>query len=76
MKLCKCDICRTTRKIRKHINILHKHNLKVTADFFEKITDNYLDTSFDLDHANAVIDGSWPHVDEYIKQVRSVKEKK
>lgn len=53
--------------IRKQIKDLSKEELEKA---FLDLSDDWLHVADDLNHANAIIDGSWPTADEIINEVR------
>lgn len=63
---CNCDLCNFLREYREHLS----HVPEEHRPFFEELMDMYLGQGEDYDVAQAIIDGSWPTADEWIKDKR------
>lgn len=69
---CYCDLCIYLREYRKRlVHVPEEHRA-----FFEDLMDAYLEQGMDNDVYEAVIDGSWPDADEWIKNARERRAKR
>jgi hypothetical protein len=65
-QMCNCRVCAESREIEAHITALPKEH----REYFQGLYENYTMTCVDLNHANAIIDGSWPQADGVIAASR------
>jgi hypothetical protein len=69
---CNCDLCQYFRKFAEHLS----HVPEEHQPFFEELLDMYLDQGLDYDVSKAIIDGSWPTADKWIKSAREQRSRK
>lgn len=63
---CDCKLCVRNRLIDSQINLLPENQQAFFTDMFDLL----LNTEMDLNHCEAIIDGSWPDSDEIIARKR------
>lgn len=63
---CVCKICVRGKEFQEKLALIPEEHRK----YFEEIYDQLNDVENSLDHANAIIDGSWPDADSIIMHTR------
>lgn len=66
MSQCECKFCSYYREYQKMIQHVPEEHRAFFNDLYERAEM----TEFELEHAQSVIDGSWPSADEYISSAR------
>jgi hypothetical protein len=64
--MCKCDLCQDSRRFQAELEKLPSEQQPV----FQVLYDILLDNAMDLEHARAVLDGSWPSAQETLEFFR------
>lgn len=64
--MCDCKVCQYSREFEAELALLPEAN----RPFFEKLFENYSNKCSDLNHAEAILEGSWPESDEIIAGAR------
>jgi hypothetical protein len=64
--MCKCDVCQDSRRFQAELEKLPSEQQPV----FQVLYDILLDNAMDLEHARAVLDGSWPSAQETLELFR------
>jgi hypothetical protein len=64
--MCKCDVCQDSRRFQAELEKLPSEQQPV----FQVLYDILLDNAMDLEHARAVLDGSWPSAEETLEMFR------
>ena len=67
--LCECPRCLDSREFAARLAELPEHQ----RAYFAAQRENYALQGADLDHANAVIEGSWPSADDIIAGSRAAR---
>lgn len=66
---CECHVCSGYSKFKEMINgVTPEQKL-----YFEKLFDNFTETSSDLDYYKVLVDGSWDMADDIIARIRKGK---
>lgn len=63
---CDCQICIRSREFQEKVALIPEEHRK----YFEELYDQLNDIEHSLNHANCIIDGSWPDADSIIMHSR------